>query len=80
MTDLIGAVYAKNDTELSEPIERGAVITKIRQENDMVNRTSVFYAENDTKLSGPIRPGAVCDEKQTGQQHDRSYICCLRQK
>ena len=35
---------------------------KIRQDNDMINRTSVVYVKNETELSWLIGSGVVCDK------------------
>ena len=40
-------------------------MTKIRQDNDVTDCTSVVYAKNETRLSKPIELGAFFDENQT---------------
>ena len=45
-------------------------ITKIRQGNDMIDRTGAVNVENETKLPWPIRLGTICDENQIGQWRD----------
>ena len=45
-------------------------VTKIRQGNDMIDRTGAVNAENETKLPWPIRLGTICDENQIGQWRD----------
>ena len=50
-------------------------VTKARQDNNMIDHTSVFYVEIDTKLSWSIESGANCDENQIGQHIiDRTYV------
>ena len=39
----------------------------------MIDHIGTLYAPNETELSCLIKPGKVCDENQTGQQHDRLY-------
>lgn len=55
-------------------------VTKMRQENNMIDRTSAVYIENETKLSRPIGLGVFYDEKKTEQRCDRSYRCGLCHK
>ena len=55
-------------------------VTKIRQDNDMIDRNGAVYAKNEIELSSSIRPTIVCDENQIGQWCDRSYKYGLRQK
>ena len=43
---------------------------KIRQDNDVTDRTRAIYDENETKLSWPIGLSADCDENQIGQRCD----------
>ena len=38
-------------------------MTKMRQDNDVIDRIGPVHVENETKLSGPIRQGAVYDVK-----------------
>ena len=54
-------------------------VTKIRQDNDMIDHTNVVYAENETKLSCPLGLGTVCDENHIAQQGDQSYRSGLSQ-
>ena len=42
--------------------ERVSYVTKIRQDNDVIDRTSVVYAKSDIELSWLIRLGAIYDE------------------
>lgn len=49
MTNYIGPVYVENDSELSWLVELG--VTKKRQDNNMIDHTSVVYAKIDIKLS-----------------------------
>lgn len=59
----IGAVYAKNDIELSLPIEWGT----INDENDTGRRCdciSAIYVENKSDLSSPIGEGSLFDENK----------------
>ena len=51
MTNLLGLVYAENDTKLSGPIKPSVVCDEIRKDNDVTDLTSVVYVENETKLS-----------------------------
>ena len=37
-------------------------VTKIKQDNDVINRIGVVYSKIETKLSGPIWLGLVYDE------------------
>ena len=55
-------------------------MVKTRQDNNLTNHTSTVYDENETELLRPIELGAVCDENQTGQQHDWLYKCDRLQK
>lgn len=50
MTYCIGLVYIKNDTELLEPIELGAICDETRYNNDVTNLPCVVYAKNETEL------------------------------
>ena len=50
MTNCIGIVYAKIETEILGPIESGYV-TKTRQDNDMTDHTDTVYTKNETELS-----------------------------
>ena len=44
---------------------------KMREDNDMVNRTNPLFVENETKLSCSIRQGTVYDEAK--QDNDATY-------
>lgn len=45
MTNCISTVYVKNKTKLSRPIEPGVVSDETRQDNDVIDLTSVVYAK-----------------------------------
>lgn len=58
-------------------------MTKTRQDNDVIDHTSVVYVKNETKLSLSIKLGVDIDgsdKNQIGQLRDLSYICVLCQK
>ena len=40
---------------------------KTRQDNGVIDHTSVVYAKNDVELSTLIGLGAICDKNQTGK-------------
>ena len=63
--DHIGLVYIKIETELSRPIELGAVCDETRQDSDVTDLIGTVYAENNTGLSWPIEPCLVFDENRT---------------
>ena len=41
-------------------------MTKIWQDNDMIDCIDLVYIETENELLGPIWPGVVYDENQTG--------------
>ena len=47
MTNCISTVYVENKTKLSRPIELGVVSDETRQDNDVINLTSVVYAKKE---------------------------------
>lgn len=51
MTDRIGAIYTKNDNELSRLIVSDVICDETKQNNDMTNRIGAVYIENETELS-----------------------------
>ena len=52
MTNCIGAVYIKSDTEQLWSIKSGGVCDKKNKINkDVTNCTCVVYVENDTEMS-----------------------------
>ena len=53
---------------------------KTKQDNYMIDGTSVVYAESDNEVSWPIGLGAICVKNQKRQQRDRSYKCSICQK
>ena len=53
-------------------------IMKTRQDNHVINHTSVFFKEYNTKVSTPIGQWVVYDKDETGQQRDRLYKSTLR--
>lgn len=67
MIDCIGAIYVKNEIELSWLSWPGVVYEVTNQNNDVTEHTCVIYVENDIELSWSIRLGFVCDENQIGQ-------------
>lgn len=52
----------KNKTEMSWSIKLGTVYHETRQNNDIIDHTSVVYIENDTEMSWLIGPSIVCNE------------------
>ena len=38
----------------------------------MINHRGAVYDENEIELLCQIEPGVICDENQTGQQHNQS--------
>lgn len=55
-------------------------MTKIKEDNDVIDHIGLVYSKTKTKLLSPILLGDVCDENQIGQWLDRSYRYYLRQK
>lgn len=54
-------------------------VTKIRQDNDVIDHIGAFYTKIDTKLSWPIKSGASCDKNQIGQHlTDHTYVVYIR--
>ena len=45
----IGLVYAKNNTNLSGPIDLGEIYDETKQDNNVIHRISLVYVENDTE-------------------------------
>ena len=43
---------------------------KTKQNNNMIDRTSMVYIENDIEWSKPIRSGVVFDKNLIRQWHD----------
>lgn len=70
----------QKQTEMSWSIKLGTVYHETRQNNDIIDHTSVVYVENDTELSWLIGPSIVCNENQTGQWRDPLYRFTLRRK
>ena len=52
-------------------------ITKTKQDNYMIDCTSVISIEYNTEVSRKIGLCAVYDEDEIGQWHDRLYRCDL---
>lgn len=44
-----GLVYAKNNTDLSGPIDLGDIYDETKQNNNVIHRISLVYVENDTE-------------------------------
>ena len=55
-------------------------MTKIRQDNDVIDLMSATYAKNETELSWLIQKSENYDENETEQWHDRLYRCGLCRK
>ena len=74
MTDCIGVVYAKTQTQLSGPIKPGAVCyeNKTEQWHDRLYSCNL-HQKNEIELSWPIRLGVVFDKNETRQWPDWSY-------
>ena len=53
-------------------------MTKMKQDNNVIDHTSLLYTENETELSCPIGQGTVYDQNQMGQRRDCSYRYDLR--
>ena len=51
MTNRIDVVYAKNETSHYDCSNWVQSMTKIRQDNDMIDCTSVVYEKNETEQS-----------------------------
>ena len=63
VTKRIGAIYVKNDIELSQSMRLSVVFDEDKIGN-VTNRTSVVYVKNDIELSWPIRSSADYDKNQ----------------
>ena len=72
-----GAIYDENETELSWLIELGKSVTKMTQDNNVIDYKGAIYVKTKTKLSWLFRPYAVYDKNDKGK--DRSYRCDLCQ-
>ena len=48
-----------------------SIVTKTRQDNDVIDHTDVVYIENETELSWLIGLGTIYDENQIAQWRDR---------
>ena len=48
---------------------------KIKQDNNVINRTGAVYVENKTKLLWLIGLGVIYDKNQIRQWCDWSYKC-----
>ena len=46
---------------------------KTRQDNDVIDYTSLVYTKKETELLWPIGLGAICGENQIRQRRDWSY-------
>lgn len=50
MTDYTGAIYTKNETELSWSIRSDVVFIKTKQDNDMIDCIGMVYFKTKIKL------------------------------
>ena len=72
-----GAIYDENETELSWLIELGKSVTKMTQDNNVIDYKGAICAKTETELSWLIKLCATCDENETWQWCDWSYMCIL---
>ena len=49
---------------------------KTKQDNDVIEHTSMVYIENNSELSWPIKPGVVCEENCTKEPTMFDWIGC----
>lgn len=66
VTEWTGAVYAKNETELSWSTNQVRSMMKTKYGNEVVERIGAFYVKNDIELSWPTVLSAICHKNQIG--------------
>lgn len=62
VTDRTSVVYVEKKLSYGDLLDRVRSVTKIRQNNDMIDHIGAVHSQNDTELSSQIKPGIVCDK------------------